>query len=66
MSFLISPPLIAVVLLSVSQSGLSEYVHGLSEPFSSLGYFGHLDFEQTKWFAKVHIHPFVFCVFCYR
>lgn len=29
-SVLISPPLTAVVLLSVSQTGLSEYVHGLS------------------------------------
>lgn len=44
-SVLISSPLTAVVLLSVSQSGLSEYVHALSEPFSSLCYFGHLDFD---------------------
>lgn len=44
-SVLISSPLTAMVLLSVSQSGLSEYVHALSEPFSSLCYFGHLDFD---------------------
>lgn len=29
-SVLISPPLTAVVLLSLCQTGLSEYVHGLS------------------------------------